>query len=247
MNEWYCPECDMKNSGSVKTCSSCGAAKSDDAVEATTIKFIEKSKWRCNACNYENSPKVNKCRECGASKYYHDYKEKKPINPMLIVVPLAVIFFAVIPFIKGVYGSSDIPSTNSKPKIQETERADDSLPSAAKSSGIKSINHGEMLEFNEYDGGVVIKVKIKQSYSNKTTISQNYFNIDDLIVNQGCSKYDEIQYWAVAQMTDGTDSKVISFTVPKSTITKIKNGDIAANQMGDFVDDLYILPSLLEE
>lgn len=247
MNEWYCPKCDMKNPGSLITCSSCGASKPDNAVEATNIKFVEKSKWRCNACNYENPPKVKKCLECGASKYYYKYTEKKPINPMLIVVPLAIIFFVVIPFVKGVYGSSESPSEYSNPNVQETKTVDNSLPYAAKSAGIKSLNHGKMLEFNEYDGGVVIKVRITSSYNNKATIDQNYYNIEDLIVDQGCSKYDEIQYWAVAKMTDGTESKVISFTVPKSTITKIKNGDIAANQIGDYVDDLYILPSLLAE
>ena len=33
MNEWYCPECNMKNPGSLKTCSSCGYKKAADVVQ----------------------------------------------------------------------------------------------------------------------------------------------------------------------------------------------------------------------
>ena len=77
------------------------------------------------------------------------------------------------------------------------------------------------------------------------TIDQNYHNVEDLIKNQGCDKFDEIQYWAVADMTDGSESKVISFTVDSDLIQKIKTSAVVAIQMGDYVSDLYILPSLL--
>ena len=110
--------------------------------------------------------------------------------------------------------------------------------------------HGTLLSANP-EGGVnmdtlVIKAKIQPSYSNRATINQNYFNIEDIIKKQGGSKFPGIDYWAVADMTDGTESKVISFFVPGDVISALANQQIAANQLGDYVEDLYILPSLLE-
>ena len=243
MKEWYCPNCDTKNSGSVKTCTSCGCSKPADAVEATNMdigtNYLQK-KWRCNVCNYENPAKVKKCLECGAARGAQ--KEKKKIDPIFIVIPVAIICFMVIPMVKGIYG----PSAPAEASIGVTTKRqpDPDMPYAATSAGITYLYKGKLLEFNEYDGGVVIKTKITSSFNNQATVNLNYRNVEDLIVNQGCDRYDEIQYWAVADLSDGTEGKVVSFTVPKSTITKIKNGDIVVTQMGDYVDDLYILPSL---
>ena len=39
MNEWYCPECNMKNPGSLKTCSSCGYKKAADVLAANQIQI----------------------------------------------------------------------------------------------------------------------------------------------------------------------------------------------------------------
>ena len=99
------------------------------------------------------------------------------------------------------------------------------------------------------DGGnngksMVFKNKITPSYSNKATVDQNYYVVEDLVKNQGATDFEEIQYWAVADMTDGSESKVISFTVPKSTMDLIAGGRLPANMMGDYVTDLWILPSL---
>lgn len=107
-----------------------------------------------------------------------------------------------------------------------------------------SLKYGELLDVNENDGVLVVKAKIEPSYNNKATIDQNYFNVDDLIQSQGCDKFDEIQYWAVAGMTDGSEQKVISFTADKALIDQIAGGDFPANTMGDYVTDLWIHQSL---
>lgn len=115
--------------------------------------------------------------------------------------------------------------------------------------------HGELLDVKEtcldYNNDsscnnyvLVIKTKIKKSYSNKATINQNYFNIANYIKNNDVSKFSEIQYWAVADMSDGNESKVISFTVPKNVIDGIIAENLIDNQLGDYVTDLYILESL---
>ena len=124
-------------------------------------------------------------------------------------------------------------------------------------SNEKKLLHGELLDFkescNEYDDNdtskclktvAVIKAKIEPSYSNKSTINQNYFNIENFIKKYNGDEYDEIQYWAVANMKNGDESKVISFTVKKDLIKKIKNNTVAANQLENYVDDLWIIPSL---
>ena len=109
-----------------------------------------------------------------------------------------------------------------------------------------TLSHGELLDANvdESTNTLVIKAKIKPSYNNQATIDQNYYNVADLIQKQGCSKFDEIQYWAVADMESGQESKVVSFTLDKQVIDGIADGNIVTNQLGDYVSNLYILPSL---
>lgn len=107
-----------------------------------------------------------------------------------------------------------------------------------------SLLHGKLLEKKAIGTNLTIKAKIEPSYSNKATVDQNYYNIEDIVKKQGGDKFTEIQYWAVADMTDGSEQKVISFTVSGSVIKKIANGEIVTNQMGNYVDDLFVHASL---
>lgn len=109
-----------------------------------------------------------------------------------------------------------------------------------------SIEHGDLVEATVNGNTLIIKAKIESSYSNKATINQNYFNIEDIIKNQDGNKFDVIDYWAVADMQDGSEGKVISFTLEKDVIKNIYDGNIVANQIGNYVKDLWILPSLQE-
>ncbi len=113
------------------------------------------------------------------------------------------------------------------------------------------LTYGELLSVteNEIDGKniVVVKGKITSSYSNNATIEQNYFNVSDLITECGYDRYDEIQYWAVADMSDGSEQKVISFTVDSNLIQKIAAEELAPIQLGDYVSDLWIHQSLRED
>ena len=93
---------------------------------------------------------------------------------------------------------------------------------------------------------LVVKAKIATKSTNAETIQQNYDNIEDLILNQNCNNCDEIQYWAVTDMLDGNDQKVISFTVPASVITKISGGDVTADTMHDHVTDLWLHQSIAD-
>lgn len=110
-----------------------------------------------------------------------------------------------------------------------------------------SVVNGTLVEVIETsDNGLVIKTKIQTSYNNTATINQNYHNIEDIVKNQGGDKYEYIDYWAVADMTDGSEGKVISFTVDKDLIQSITKEHVFAIELGNYVKDLWILPSLLQ-
>ena len=107
-----------------------------------------------------------------------------------------------------------------------------------------TIKHGELLSVIYNDGTVIVKAKINSSYNNNATIIQNYFNVTDLVKNHGFNTCERLEYWAVADMANGEESKCISFTVDKKTIKGIYKGNIIDNQLGEYVSDLWILPSL---
>lgn len=110
-----------------------------------------------------------------------------------------------------------------------------------------TLQHGELLKvtINEIDNIAVIKAKIQPSYSNRATIVQNYLNVCDLIQNHGFDQYGEVQYWAVADMTDGSEQKVISFTVTADLIQMIvEDNGFVENNLGDYEIDLWLHNSL---
>lgn len=153
-----------------------------------------------------------------------------------LVVTLAMLFA-----VTGCGGSEESADQDAASAIEEQE------PAAEETAG-PSLEYGELLELNEneIDGAavVVVKAKIDSQASNKMTVDQNYYTVVDLIQEQGFDKYDEIQYWAVADMADGSESKVISFTLDKDLIGTIASGSFPANTLGEHVTDLWILPSL---
>lgn len=116
--------------------------------------------------------------------------------------------------------------------------------SSSSSTDATQLEHGELLDETFGDGYIVLKAKIKSSYSNEATVAQNYYNVCDYIQNNDMTDINEIQYWAVADMSNGEEQKVVSFTVPRETIELVLDGSIADNMLGNYVDDLYIHASL---
>lgn len=105
------------------------------------------------------------------------------------------------------------------------------------SGELQSVNFGG-------DGVFVVKAKITPKSSNKLTISQNYYNVCDLIKSHGFDACSEIQYWAVADMSSGDEAKVVSFTVDSETIKSVADEKIVDNMLGDYVADLFVHQSL---
>lgn len=107
--------------------------------------------------------------------------------------------------------------------------------------------HGKLLDANKLGKTLTVKFKIEPSLSKKLTISENGLNVQDLIVNQGADQFDTISYWAVADMQDGTESKVITFTLNKELIGLIENKQIASgSSIINKAEKVWILPSLKE-
>lgn len=106
------------------------------------------------------------------------------------------------------------------------------------------MSNGELVDAIINGTTLIVKAKIQPSYSNQATIDQNYFNVTDLVQDQGADIFREIQYWAVADMTDGSEGKVIQFTVGRDLIRHIKEDGLLGGMIADYVEDLWILPSL---
>lgn len=103
---------------------------------------------------------------------------------------------------------------------------------------------GEILDVTYNGTDLIVKQKINSQSSNKLTIDQNYYNACAIIRSLGGAEIRDLQYWAVADMRDGSEAKVISFTVPADTVKTIQTQQFPDNTLGNYVTDLWILPSL---
>ncbi|NMF06578.1 hypothetical protein ACUH7Y_25450 [Clostridium beijerinckii] len=127
-------------------------------------------------------------------------------------------------------------------EIENTNSNSDNIPKAVTSS--YKAKFGQILEANQLNNKLTIKFKITPAATNKQTIDQNGFNVEDLITNQGCDQFDTINYWAVADMADGSESKVISYTINKDIIQQIKNKKLFGQQIFNKAENVWILPTL---
>ena len=118
-------------------------------------------------------------------------------------------------------------------------------------TGNLELKFGELLDVtyggDVYGGNgvIVVKAKITPNLTNKMTIQQNYHSICELITDHGFDSCRELQYWAVADMADGSEGKVISFTLDSDTILGVANQTILPINLDGYLQDLWILPSLL--
>ena len=122
----------------------------------------------------------------------------------------------------------------------------DAAQPAEQNAGEPAVKYGELLELNDNrdeKGVVVVKAKIHPSTTNDLTVAQNFHNVVYLVENFGFDNC-ELQYWAVADMADGSEGKAVSFTVPQDVVAQVAAGEVQATELPDLVADLWILPSL---
>lgn len=177
----------------------------------------------CPDCKKMISPSTPQCPKCGC-QITEEYKKKiaekqeknKRINKKIIVV--AAIAFLAIAIIGNVLGPKN------------------------------DIKYGKLLsvtDARDANGPVSVRVKVDSGLTNKMTIDQNYHNAVDLITNRGYDNCD-LRYFAVMDRTDGSEGKIMSFTVPASVVDKIADGKIVAIQLPNYVTDLWIHPQFTE-
>ncbi|WP_283705530.1 hypothetical protein [Clostridium perfringens] len=131
-----------------------------------------------------------------------------------------------------------------KDNSEKVEYEKENINDPKKHTDISSLKFGELINTTINGDTLIIKAKISPSYSNTATINQNGHNIEDIILNQGGDTFNEIQYWAVSDMTDGSESKVISFTLKKKQIDLVKNNKLFGRDIVSQASDVWILPSL---
>lgn len=179
---------------------------------------------------------------------YAKQKQKKPFYKKWWFIALVVVIFI------GAFGSTEDTEAPTEPtKAVETTQPANTEAMTAETDPVETeeepleLKFGELLDvtINSIDNIAVIKAKIQPSYSNSATIHQNYYSVCDLIQNHGFDQYKEVQYWAVADMTDGSEQKVISFTVDADLMALItSDSGFAENTLGEYDIDLWIHPSL---
>lgn len=103
---------------------------------------------------------------------------------------------------------------------------------------------GKVIEANKTDKKLTIKYKIDSKSNDKSTLEQNGSNVEDLILNQGGDKFNEIEYVAFTNMDNGKEEKVLSFTVDKQLIRDIKDKKVVGSQIVNKAKNVWISPSL---
>jgi hypothetical protein len=94
-------------------------------------------------------------------------------------------------------------------------------------------DYNEMAECTQKT--LMLNFKINYLYSNRSTILQNYYNIEKYIKNNNLEDINNIQYIGYIN-----DNKIISFNVNKELISKIKNKEIIVYDYEDELNELWI-------
>lgn len=132
--------------------------------------------------------------------------------------------------------------------VTEATEAPTTKPTAEPTEKLSELLHGDLLDLTETELDdrtiIVLKAKITPSMTNKMTIEQNYMNAYEWLQKHS-NKCDEFQYWAVADMQDGSEGKVMSFTLNSDVINAIREKTIVDIEMSHYAEDIWILPSLL--
>ena len=94
-------------------------------------------------------------------------------------------------------------------------------------------DYNEMAECTQKT--LMLNFKINYLYSNRSTILQNYYNIEKYIKNNNLEDINNIQYIGYIN-----DNKIISFNVNKELISKIKNKEIIVYDYEDELNEIWI-------
>ncbi|WP_455796643.1 hypothetical protein [Clostridium butyricum] len=169
-----------------------------------------------------------------------DIKKRTKKKVILVYGSGALIFYILFGITMPDKENKTTITTEQETSKEEVKEETPSVEVTKEYNNFDNLKFGTLLEKYEdkEKGQIVIKAKIQPNLTDNMTIKQNGFNMEDFILNKGGDKYNEIQYWAVADMEDGTESKVISFTLDKEMITSIKEKKIVGNDIVDKAKDV---------
>lgn len=174
-------------------------------------------------------------------------KKISDVKTWQVVIILAVIVIGLCVVFNKIDNSAPPSDQTTAPDTEETTPEETTEETSEVEGKYGKIAHGELLSVteNKYDNIIVVKAKIQPSYDDHATVTQNFINVVDMVTSGVLDGYDTIDYWAVADMTDGSEQKVVSFTLTSDIIKIIKEADrFPSTLLNDYNIDLWVHLSL---
>lgn len=103
--------------------------------------------------------------------------------------------------------------------------------------------------YDVYDGNkneddknniLILQVLLSEAQDREIVLEQNFLNVEDLIKNQNCSVYDQIEYVAKIKNKDNKKEDVISFLLDKNCINLISTAAITVEEYEQNVKELWV-------
>ncbi len=101
--------------------------------------------------------------------------------------------------------------------------------------------------YDVYDGNesdenniLILQVLLSEAQEKEVVLEQNFLNVEDLIKNQNCSAYDQIEYIAKVKNKENKMENVISFLMDKNCINQISTAAITVEEYEQNVKDLWV-------
>lgn len=126
-----------------------------------------------------------------------------------------------------------------------TEQAVDDAKQAVEQNSLSlNAQFGKVIEVNENNRVLVVKVEMENGTSGDGVemVKRAFSNAYHFTEQLDLSKYDELQYWGTVQLTDGTTSKEVSFSIKSDGLKQMS--DLTRewkdmNQMAPIVLDFW--------
>lgn len=141
--------------------------------------------------------------------------------------------------------ASDTESDASTDSSEDSTLALDDTKREVATKDNLTVKYGKI--YDVYDGNekddsnniLIIQVQLDDASSEDIVLEQNFLNLEDLVKNQDCSSYDEIQYVGKVRNTENKLENIITFTADKNCMNQISTAAITVEEYKDNVKDLW--------
>lgn len=109
------------------------------------------------------------------------------------------------------------------------------------------LKYGEI--YDVYDGNaneedksniLILQVLLPEALEREIVLEQNFLNVEDLVKNQNCSVYDQIEYVAKVRNGENKIENVMSFVLDKNCMNQISTAAITVEEYEQNVKDLWV-------